>query len=208
MNGESVRAWFRDEAKKDIGRNPQNASPLTAIMGTSEKDLKWPRAETEQNCQWHRLKLPDRHRRAPDTWYDFHDQTVALVAHDVMIEKIVDYAIRYENELNQFKRILVTGTLGHEIENSCRILKEEGKIRICLSGPRGGNIEIATEVLFNRCNVVVIFVDALNPQPHIDDIRVIYGSCMAEIYNNDVRILTNEEQARDWIENTVKRHVP
>jgi methylglyoxal synthase len=124
-----------------------------------------------------------------------------------MKSRMIDFAIQYENELNVFRRILATGTTGREVESACRRLSENNKIRRCRSGPRGGDIEIASEVLLARCNIVIFFVDPLNPHPHIDDIRVVFSACMAEIYNNDVRILTNEVQARDWIEEAVRRRI-
>lgn len=49
MNAESVRAWFRDEAERDVKRNPQKI-PLTIVLGSprTEKNLPtlppWPEA--------------------------------------------------------------------------------------------------------------------------------------------------------------------
>lgn len=76
-------------------------------------------------------------------------------------------------------------------------------LRRCLSGPKGGDIEIATEILFGRCHMVIFFIDPLHPRT--DDMRVVFSACMAEIENNDVRMLTNEVQAREWIEQAVRR---
>ncbi|MDI6810900.1 MAG: hypothetical protein QMD80_04390 [archaeon] len=122
-----------------------------------------------------------------------------------MKERMVDFAIQYETELSEFGRILATGTTGREIENACRKLREDEKVRRCLSGPKGGDIEIATEILYDRCNIVVFFIDPLHPHAHIDDIRVVFSACTAEIKDNDVRMLTNEVQAREWIEEAVRR---
>jgi len=204
MNAESVRAWFRDEASRDTKRNPQEI-PLKICLGTPEGDNPWPVAEREHDKEYYEVRIPERKRHPEEFWTRFEEQTIALIAHDEMKARMVDFAIQYENELSRFRRILATGTTGQEVENACRRLRELKKIRRCLSGPKGGDIEIATEILFGRCHIVIFFIDPLHPHAHIDDIRVVFSACMAEIDNNDVRMLTNEVQAREWIEEAVRR---
>lgn len=203
MNAESVRAWFRDEAQRDIRHNPQSIG-LTMALGTTEQDGKWPQAERNSNNVWE-IRIPRREERNRDYWSKFEELTIALIAHDEMKTRMVDFAIEYEKELLQFKRILATGTTGQEVINACRKLRENDKVRRCLSGPKGGDIEIATEILLGRCNIIIFFIDPLHPHAHIDDIRVVISACMAEIENNDVRMLTNEVSAREWIEEAVRR---
>ena len=270
MNAESVRSWFRDEAERDIRRNPQKI-PLEIIWGTPGTCGPRPVAKREayENLQnlphgtkfpnhlkdktrydadkkqlimredvnerekeellklstdgqyndavkklfsktskgdltsEYYVRLPVRERHDEEFWRQFEKQTIALIAHDEMKTRMIDFAIQYENELSKFKRILATGTTGQEVMNACRRLKD--KVERCLSGPKGGDIEIATEILFGECHIVVFFIDPLHPHPHIDDIRVVFSACMAEIENNDVRMLTNEVQAREWIEEAVRR---
>lgn len=204
MNAESVRSWFRDEAERDVGRNPQEI-PLKIVLGTAETDNPWPEAEHKYEKEYYKVETPYRERRPEDFWTKFDKQSIALIAHDEMKSRMIDFAIQYESELGKFQRILATGTTGQEVMNACRGLRENNKVRRCLSGPKGGDIEIATEILFGRCHIVVFFIDPLHPHPHIDDIRVVFGACMAEIVNNDVRMLTNEVQAREWIEEAVRR---
>jgi methylglyoxal synthase len=108
---------------------------------------------------------------------------------------MVDFAIEFEDELaTKFRRILTTGATGQEILSATRKLKD--KIKLCRSGPKGGDIEIATEILFRRVHVVVFFVDPLRPHPHIDDVRTVFSACMRR---SEVLLLTNEVQAREWI---------
>lgn len=200
MNAESVEAWFRDEAKRDVRRNPQTM-PLQmvfAIGGTCQ-------AEWDAANGYHAIKLPERNKPSAESRCQFGDQVVALIAHDDMKARMVDFAIQYEPELSQFKHILATGTTGQQVIDACGTLRRLEKVKKCLSGPKGGDIEIATEILFDQCSVVVFFIDPLHPHPHIDDIRVVLSACMAEIENNNVRMLTNEVQAREWIEETVRR---
>ena len=200
MNAESVRSWFKYEAERDVKRNPQKAH-LTIELGTPATDNNpWPKAIIEKN--YFKVELPS-HRRSNEFWTDFKEQTIALVAHDDMKEKMVDFAVQYETELSKFGRILTTVTTAQMIKNACK--KLQNKVYSCLSGPEGGDIEIATEIWFGRCHIVIFFIDPLHPHPHIDDIRVVFGACMAEIQDNDVRMLTNEVMAREWIEEAVRR---
>jgi methylglyoxal synthase len=144
--------------------------------------------------------------RAAAFYTRFEDQSIALIAHDDMKQRMVGFAIQYEDELCRFNRVLTTGRTGEEVESACRRLRDGGTIRRYLPGPKGGDIEIATEILFDRCHVVVFFVDPLHPHAHIDDIMVVFSACMAEIQGNDVRLLTNELHAREWMEEAVRRH--
>jgi methylglyoxal synthase len=221
MNAESVRAWFEEEAERDVKRNPQSI-PLRICLCTSQKDYSWPIAQAQpaMNGSYYRVNLEDIRQNSQEerkkkqsekqaNQSERHEKgkfkTIALIAHDAMKSKMVDFAIEYENELCKFQRILATGTTGQEVIDACRKLREKKRVRRCLSGPRGGDIQIATEILFDRCDVVVFFIDPLKPHPHIEDIRVVFGASTAEIIDNNVRIITNEVHAREWIEETVRR---
>jgi hypothetical protein len=46
-------------------------------------------------------------------------------------------------------------------------------LRLENRGYRGERYKIATEILFNQCNVVIFFIDPLHPHTHIDDIRAV-----------------------------------
>jgi methylglyoxal synthase len=125
--------------------------------------------------------------------------TIALIAHNEMKERMIEFALDFERELGRFEYILATGTTGREVEANARSLHD--KIYRFHSGPKGGDIEIATEVLFGRCHVVIFFIDPLNPHPHIEDIRVVLGACMLQPH---VRMLTTEAQAREWMRRVIR----
>ncbi|MGZ4902599.1 MAG: hypothetical protein ACXV5E_04355 [Halobacteriota archaeon] len=206
MNVESVKDWFHNEAARDVKRNPQKASdsPLKIRLGSVERDGLWPVALRHNDNAYDSVDIPVQMRKS-GFYTRFSDQTIALIAHDEMKQRMVDFSLEYEDELCAFKRVLTTGHTGEEVESACRRLRAKGTIRRFLTGPKGGDIEIATEIIFNRCHVVVFFVDPLHPHAHIDDVRVVFGVCMAEIEGNDVRLLTNEFHAREWMENAVRR---
>jgi methylglyoxal synthase len=146
--------------------------------------------------------LATARRQADEDYYavdlppgPFPAKTIALIAHDEMKPRMVDFAIEFENELaTSFARILTTGTTGRDIQAATRKLGT--LIRLCRSGPKGGDVEIATEILFRRVLAVVFFVDPLHPHAHIDDVRTVFSACLR---TPQVLLLTNEVQAREWI---------
>ena len=116
-----------------------------------------------------------------------------------MKNRMLDFVIDYEHELVRFKSIVATGTTGKIIQEASPILAK--KVHRYHSGTKGGDIEIATEILFGGCHVVIFFVDPLHPHPHTEDIRVIFGVCMI---NDEGRMLSNEIQARGWMDRMIR----
>ena len=197
MNSGSAKEWFSKEAKIDIKLNKQKCPPdiiLPAVGNIKKKCIK-----VEKDREYAYFQTKSKRTRYSKT-FDPKDKLIALIAHDRMKDRMVEFAIDYEHELAQFGGIITTGTTGKAVADATRTL--EGKMYRYQSGPKGGDIEIATEVLFNRCDVVVFFVDPLNPHPHIEDIRVVFGACMIQ---DEVRMLTNEMQAREWMNRIIRR---
>ena len=196
MNTGSVREWFDWEARDDVDRNRQKCPPSLSLADNEGKPACEPRRLPDRGWEIRPELLPFPER--------VEDMTIALIAHDEMKSRMVEFAIDFEEELSHFKRILATGTTGRQVADAARRLDRAGKIYRYHSGPKGGDIEIATEVLLGRCHVVVFFVDRLNPHPHIEDIRVVFGACMIR---DQVRILTNEMQAREWMARVVRKRL-
>lgn len=193
MNSGSVAEWFRQEADMDKDRNLR-ATPMQLVLpGTQGKFSPERRQDGAYSISRPLSNKPPM---------KVEDMTIALIAHDDMKTRMIEFALDYETELARFKRILATGTTGRDIGDAASSLQEGNKIYRYHSGPKGGDIEIATEVLFGRCHVVVFFIDPLHPHPHIEDIRVVFGACMIQ---DQVRMLTNEMQGREWMERVVKR---
>ncbi len=199
-NSGSVVEWFGTEADKDVRRNLQRVPPPLKLSKEKLTEEEYTNGHLlPRSCQdahdvaYARLPLPQEAIRPSTT-------TIALIAHDEMKPRLAEFAIEYESELGQFGRIFATRTTGREIEESVPSLKD--RIVPVHSGPKGGDIQIATEILYRRCDVVIFFLDPMRPHPHADDIRVVLSACMVE---NNVRILTNEVEARDWMEEVVRR---
>ena len=203
MNKGSVLEWISEEAEYDINRNLQEL-PFSLIFHSKvEKigDFTVTASDnpTGKNNDLKYLNLPIIRHENHSSEINVKKSTIALIAHDEMKARMIEFAIDNENELSKFQRIISTGTTGREVAANTRTL--EDKIDRYHSGPKGGDIEIATEILYGRCDVVFFFIDPLNPHPHIEDIRVVFTACMI---NDKVRMLTNEMQAREWIQRVVR----
>jgi methylglyoxal synthase len=185
MNYGSVKRWFIEEADKDASRNPQEC-PLSFRLGGSGIAVS---AEPRPNNKGYVVERPK-----PDWPDSIKKMRVALIAHDEMKSRMVEFTVDYERKLGRFGRILATGTTGREVTDAARSLEKQ--IYRYHSGPKGGDIEIATEVLCGECHVVIFFVDTLHPHPHIEDIRTVFSACMIE---DKVRMFTHEMQAREWM---------
>lgn len=198
MNSGSVIEWFTREATLDADRNLQACPPTLCFPGNEKRAIASRADGGECRIDVPRSEVVDPERfevpLAPD------DLTIALIAHDAMKARMVDFARDFEIELSQFKRILSTGTTGGEVLDNTRLLKD--KLWRYNSGPKGGDIEIATEILFGHCQVVAFFIDALSPHPHMSDIQVVIGAAMSR---DEVRMLGNEMQAREWFERIARR---
>ncbi len=210
MNRGSVMVWVDHEADQDANRNLQTF-PLTLNFDDDQSppDRRKPGKLRPGSIILARGLQKDRTpagRTSPEKpdWVEeskaLGEMTIALIAHDEMKARMIDFAVDHDNELMKFGRIISTQTTGREVAaaTSRRI---DSKIVRRHSGPKGGDIEIATEVLYGRCDVVMFFVDPLHPHPHIDDIRVVFQACMLK---DQVVMITNEMHAREFMSRVIR----
>lgn len=191
MNDRSVIEWARSRAYQVLRRQPEEFPPKFAAGGVNAAD--------DYAIQTHRQKKDKSYAidwEAVNRTVDRGKPTLALIAHNDMKSRIEDFVADYQSALKKFYRIIATGTTGKVVQD---VAPELGaKIRRYNSGPKGGDIEIATEMIFKRCDVAVFLVDPLSPHPHQEDILVLFGAAIL----NGSRLLTNERQARAWMDAT------
>ncbi len=206
MNSGSVNEWLDGEAKRDANLNRRELGsmnlpfPGTKVVATVDPV----RDEIGRHKYEPKHKVDVdfiRAKREGSLETELGAAVVALISHDAMKERMLDFAVDYERELLRFGKIIATGTTGGLIEQAAPELKEKGSVHRYHSGPKGGDVEIATQILFGACHVVIFFIDPLHPHPHTEDIRVVFGACMIE---NQVRMLSNEVQARDWMDRVIR----
>ena len=87
-----------------------------------------------------------------------------------------EFIIDYEPQFAQFETILATCTTGEHILDATPSISRKGSLHHDHSGPNGGGVQIAAEIVIVRCDIVIFFVDSLSAHRHIDDIRMIFSA--------------------------------
>ena len=114
------------------------------------------------------------------------NQTLALIAHDGKKADMLAFAIANRERLRQFN-LVATATTGKLLEE-----KADLKVEKMLSGPLGGDAQIAAMVAEGKIEAVFFFVDPLAKQPHDPDIQGLLRICNV----HDVALATNSATAR------------
>jgi methylglyoxal synthase len=97
--------------------------------------------------------------------------TIALIAHDSKKDDIVNFTKQYTPLLARY-RLIATGTTGQRIEAATGLTVER-----MLSGPLGGDAQIAAEVATGSVLAVIFLVEPLYAQPHEPDIQALLRIC-------------------------------
>jgi methylglyoxal synthase len=98
-------------------------------------------------------------------------KTVALIAHDGKKADMVAFAIEHKVTLSKYA-LVATGTTGQLLQDKCGL-----NIERLLSGPIGGDAQIASMVAENKIEAVFFFVDPLGKHPHDPDINMLLRLC-------------------------------
>jgi methylglyoxal synthase len=126
-----------------------------------------------------------------------HDarRTIAIIAHDGRKTDLVAFAT-YDREVLTRFRLVATATTG-------RLLREKVGLEVetVLSGPLGGDAQIAAMVAEGRIAAVLFFVDPLSAHPHDPDIRTLLRVCNV----HDVPIATNVASANLFLTSSLLR---
>jgi len=111
---------------------------------------------------------------------------IAIIAHDGMKANLVEFIKEHKTFLqSETISLIATGTTGSRAE-------EVGfKVMKLLSGPLGGDAQIAARVAEGKCNMVLFFKDPLAKHPHEPDINMLIRVC--DVHN--VPLATNQATA-------------
>lgn len=97
--------------------------------------------------------------------------TIALIAHDEKKDELVQFALHHRDELEKMS-LLATGTTGRRIAEATGLPVER-----LLSGPVGGDAQIAARVAQGEVDAVLFLVDPLHAHPHEPDIQGLLRVC-------------------------------
>ncbi|RKE95339.1 methylglyoxal synthase [Ichthyenterobacterium magnum] len=111
---------------------------------------------------------------------------IAIIAHNGKKPEMVQFLNEHKDILHQKDINLVsTGTTGQKVELAgFKVLK-------LLSGPLGGDAQIAARVAEGKCNMVIFFRDPLEKHPHEPDVLMLLRLCDV----HDVPLATNPSTA-------------
>ena len=109
---------------------------------------------------------------------------IALISHDGKKPEMVSFVARNHSFLDD-ATIYATGTTGTKIE------KEGYEVVKLLSGPLGGDAQIASLVATEKIDLVIFFRDPLDKHPHEPDVQMLMRQC--DVHN--VPLATNPKAA-------------
>ncbi|GLI19834.1 MULTISPECIES: methylglyoxal synthase [Tepidanaerobacter] len=106
---------------------------------------------------------------------------IALIAHDAKKERMIEFAIAYQDILNDHT-LFATGTTGKKIMEATGL-----QVNRVQSGPLGGDQQIGGMVASEKIDMVIFLRDPLTAQPHEPDINALMRVC--DVHN--VPLATN-----------------
>ncbi|MEW6216353.1 MAG: methylglyoxal synthase [Candidatus Bipolaricaulota bacterium] len=129
---------------------------------------------------------------------------LALIAHDQMKLQMCQLVVERASHLVQaYDCILTTGTTGQWVKEfltaAGRSRSEVDRVRCCLSGPWGGDVQVAAAVTRGFCSTVVFLQDPHTSHPHATDVMLFEQAVLLFqrlAVRQPVRLATNIEAAR------------
>ena len=112
---------------------------------------------------------------------------IAIIAHDRMKADMVEFLNKNKTLLLQEHiKLIATGTTGGQAENA------GFKVKRMLSGPMGGDAQIAARVAEGKTKMVLFFKDPTSSHPHEVDINMLIRVC--DVHN--IPLATNKATAQ------------
>lgn len=112
-------------------------------------------------------------------------KTVALIAHDGKKQAMLQF-VRDHREVLERYELIATHTTGKLLRDELGLT-----IQFMLSGPIGGDAQIAAQVAEGKIEAVFFFIDPLTAQPHDPDIHTLLRICNV----HEVPLATNPATA-------------
>lgn len=114
---------------------------------------------------------------------------IALVAHDGKKTDLVSFALQNRSRI-EGKNLYATGTTGSH-------LKKAGfDVTTLLSGPLGGDAQIAAMLATGELDMVIFFRDLLDKHPHETDVQMLLRLC--DVHN--IPLATNPASAELFLD--------
>ncbi len=98
-------------------------------------------------------------------------KTIALIAHDRKKADMVAFATFNREKLSRY-HLIATGTTGKMLQEKVGL-----EVERMLSGPLGGDAQIAARVAEGKVHGVIFLLDPLDKHPHEPDIQTLLRVC-------------------------------
>lgn len=118
---------------------------------------------------------------------------IAVIAHDGKKPEMVQFLVEHKSILDE-ATLFATGTTGGHVE------KAGLSVEKLLSGPLGGDAQIAGLAAEGKVDVVIFFRDPLGRHPHEPDVQMLMRVC--DVHN--IPLATNPATA-ELLLNTLKK---
>jgi len=119
---------------------------------------------------------------------------IAIIAHDGKKAQMVSFIMHHLDFFGRENLVIhATGTTGRHVE--------EAGVRVnkLLSGPLGGDAQIAQMVSLKELDMVIFFRDPLGMHPHEPDVQMLMRLCDV----HEVPLATNPSTAKLLIQNLI-----
>lgn len=116
-------------------------------------------------------------------------KTIALIAHDGKKAELIAF-VKDNREFFKSFELVATSTTGKHVAQTGL------KIKRLLSGPVGGDAQIAALVATGKCHAVIFMRDPLGMHPHEPDIYTLLRICDV----HDIPLATNPASAQFIVE--------
>ena len=134
------------------------------------------------------------HDASLDAVFDLKNESIALIAHDAMKERMLALAEKHFALLDSFGMRYATGTTGGLLNELAMKIKgkDAGRhwVKPLLSGPLGGDAQIAELILDRQCRRTLFLEDPHVARQHEADIQLLeraartltdYASCVTDL---------------------------
>jgi methylglyoxal synthase len=141
--------------------------------------------------------------------YCFAQESIALIAHDAMKQKMLAMAEKHFALLDQFAHRYATGTTGSLLNKLAQRIKgeEAGRnwVHPFLSGPMGGDAQIAELVLEKKIRRIVFLEDPHVARQHEADIQLLERA--ARTVTDFALVMSDVEGSDRWLQLITQRAI-
>lgn len=116
---------------------------------------------------------------------------IAIIAHDGKKADMVSFLLENKSMLKNAS-LVATGTTGSHVERAGLAVKK------VLSGPIGGDAQIAAMAAEKKLDMIIFFRDPLDKHPHEPDVQMLMRIC--DVHN--IPIATNPATAELMLRNS------